>query len=530
MQEHIIQIIGYLHGMWRYRWSGLFISWIVALMGWVAVLALPNQYEAKAVIYIDTESVLKPLLKGLAVETDAAEDLAVINRILLSRENLLSVIRETDMDLTINNSVEREMLIRRLAKKINLHGGGRNRGKNVFEISYEEESAQRVYQVVSILLNTMIEKLLKSSRTDTAVAQKFLNDQIKEYEERLRLAEKKLAEFKKKNIGMMPDEKGGYYARLQAAQNKADLLITEVRLAKQRSAELHKQLRAENPTLNSANAYSETNTKLRAYQAQLKTLLARYTENHPDVIVLQQTIRDLQKKEPEVDTQSDQKSDFNPVFQDLKIEATRADVEVEALKLQLSDQQRRVEELKGLIDAIPEVEAKLAELNRDYNVTHQRYLELVDRRESARMADLAGQSSSEVTVRVIEAPVVPVIPSGPKRNLFLLAVLFVAFGAGMGWCVFRYLLNPTVINVRQMSQIFELPVFGSVSLNLTTSHIVKRSLQLATFLSGAFLLAMFMGGTIWLSEPGSEMVREFFQHNSMADVFDRIKTMTSGNN
>jgi hypothetical protein len=228
------------------------------------------------------------------------------------------------------------MLIRRLAKKINLHGGGRNRGKNIFEISYEEESAQRVYQVVSILLNTMIEKLLKSSRTDTAVAQKFLNDQIREYEERLRLAEKKLAEFKKKNIGMMPDEKGGYYARLQSAQNKAESLITEVRLAQQRSAELHKQLRAENSTLSGTNEYPESINKLRIYQEQLKTLLAKYTENHPDVIVLQQTIRDLERKGNDKGSHADMKSVFNPVYQDLKIEATRADVEVEALKLRLA--------------------------------------------------------------------------------------------------------------------------------------------------------------------------------------------------
>ena len=530
MQEQLNQIFGYLHGMWRYRWVGLLISWIVALLGWVAVLTLPNQYEANAVIYIDTESVLKPLLKGLAVETDTAEELAVISRILLARENLLSVIRETDMDLTVNTPQERERLLIRLVDKIQLKGGGRRSrsGQNIYEISYKSDSAQRVYQVVSILLNTMIEKLLNSSRTDTAVAQKFLDNQIEEHEERLQIAEKKLAEFKKKNIGMMPDEKGGYYARLQAAQNKADEILTEMRLARQRSEDLHRQLKGEKPLLSSASGGSAVSNKLSKYQKQLDLLLTKYTDRHPDVMALQQNIKELKANMADSPIPDDTSgeviaNEFNPVYQDLKIEATKAGGEAESLKLQLSEQQRHIEKLKSLVDAIPEVEAKLAELNRDYDVTHKRYLDLVDRRESARMADVAGQSSSEVTVRVIEAPVVPVLPSGPNRRLLLFAVLIAAFAAGLGWCVLRYLLNPTVTNTRQLRREVEMPVFGSVSNNLTRGHIVKRAVQLTTFLSVTFLLVMLFVSLVWLKDPATEIVQKFTAQNSLEKIIEEIK-------
>ena len=168
MQEQLNQIIGYLYGMWRFRWSALLISWIFALVGWVVVLSLPNQYQAKAVIYLDSTSVMKPLLKGLAVETeDEAQELEVINRILLSRENLLSVIRETDMDLKVNTPRDKERLAANLAKSIELKGGGGKkweRRSNIYEISYQSEDAQQVYQVVSVLLNSMIERLLNTYR------------------------------------------------------------------------------------------------------------------------------------------------------------------------------------------------------------------------------------------------------------------------------------------------------------------------------------------------------------------------------
>ena len=116
MNEQITQIYGYLHGMWRYRWSALVITWIVALLGWPLVFSLPDQFSAKAVVYIDTTSVLKPLLKGLAPETDAKDELQIMARVLLSRDNLMSVVRETDMDLEAETAAQREAIVERLVK------------------------------------------------------------------------------------------------------------------------------------------------------------------------------------------------------------------------------------------------------------------------------------------------------------------------------------------------------------------------------------------------------------------------------
>ena len=139
MNEQLIQIYGYLHGMWRYRWSALLVTWLLALGAWIYVFMLPNQYSAKAVVYIDTTSVITPLLKGLAPETDTQNELAVMSRVLLSRANLLTVIRETDMDLEINSPEERELLVEELARTIKLKGGERNsrRGSDadIYEIS-----------------------------------------------------------------------------------------------------------------------------------------------------------------------------------------------------------------------------------------------------------------------------------------------------------------------------------------------------------------------------------------------------------
>lgn len=514
MQEQLTQLYGYLHGMWRYRWSALLITWLAAVVGWLFVFALPDQYQAKAVVYVDTTSVMKPFLKGLAPETDSQDELAIMSRVLLSRENLLAVIRETDMDLEVTSPYEKERLVQDVAGSISLTGGGvnrRGRGNKTFEISYQSTEAERAYQLVSKLLNTMIENTLNSTRTDTVAAQKFLDVQIADYEERLSIAEQRLAAFKKTNVGFMPDEKGSYYARLQRAQDEIAKTRSAIRLAQQRSSELNKQLRGEKPLLDSDSFQSATTIRLRQYQEELDNLLNQYTEQHPDVQALRAIITDLQTNQDPESEQSrsaptGEAIEFNPVYQEIKVELSKASIEVETLKIQLEEQLASMEKLRESIDVIPEVEARLAKLNRDYEVTRERYLDLVERRESARLAQSMGQAASDVTFRVIEPPIVPTQPSGPKRLILLGAALVAAVGAGIGWSLLRYFLQPTYISPRQLSGNIGLPVLGTVSLYLSPRHKRRRRLQLASFFTVSVLLVVVSGGVILYRELGTTMV------------------------
>lgn len=504
MKEQLTEIYSYLRGMWRYRWNALLLTWVVALIGWVFVIYMPNQYSAKAVIYIDTSSVMKPLLKGLAPETDSFDEIRIMSRVLLSRDNLLSVIRETDMDLKIDTPEDRENLVEKLAGDIVLKGGGSGqRGRlksNIYEISYKSPLAERAYQVVSNLLNTMIEGTLDSTRTDTMTVQKFLDDQIRGHEQRLTLAEQQLAEFKKANVGYMPDEKGGYYSRLQRAQDEIGRTRSTLRMAERRRVELNKQISGERPLLNREMDESTTGVKLRRYNEQLDALLSQFTERHPDVQSLRSVIADLDLqsyKLAQSKRDSDTATEFNPVYQEMKVELSKASVEVEILKIQLIDQQELVKKLTDSIDIIPEVEAKLSKLNRDYEVTRERYLDLVERREQAKLGQSADQSAGDVTFRVIEPPIVPIQASGPNRFLLMSGVLIAALAAGLGWSFLQYQLQPTYINLQQVGTRTGLPVLGYVSLYLSPEHRKKRRMQLTSFLSVTVLLIFVYGGTIY---------------------------------
>ncbi len=515
MNDILNMIYAYAHGIWRYRWSGVAVAWIVAVCGWLVVYGLPDQYQSKATVYIDTESIMKPLLEGLTVETGATSDPRVIKQVLLSRATLLSVLRETDMDLQGVTPEKMDDLLADLADSITLtenqvsgRGGGRSEKSRIYEISFQSDSAEKGYQVVSKLLDTLIENTLSSSRIDTKIAQKFIDKQIREYESRLNLAEQKLAEFKKKHVGLMPGERGGYYQRLQSELDGIAATKSQLRLARQRYAELNKQLSGESPVLDSGAQAS----KLRSYQEKLVDLQTRFTDKHPDVIALKAKIADLKSNAKSAPT--DDMGKFNPVYQNLKVLASKAKVEVGSLQIKLEEQQRSVANLRKQVNLMPQVEAELAKLNRDYTVTKKRYLDLINRREAARLTEEAGENRSDVTFRVINPPLIPSKPWGPNRPLLLSAVLLLSLFAGIAWAVVRYFLHPTFADFRQLREKTGLPVLGIVNLNRANVNVHAQKAQMAMFLVAmAVLLGIFVG-VVWYQHPGSMLVRSLIGVNA----------------
>jgi polysaccharide chain length determinant protein (PEP-CTERM system associated) len=519
MDQLLSQIFGYLHGMAHYRWSALLIAWLVAILGWIFVYAIPDQYQSNAVVHIDADSVMKPLMEGLAVEKmdPGAGQLKVLSRILLSPKNLSTLINETGLADEIETHGDQGRLIAALASTIVLkavtpldrRGGWTG---SIYEIGYQSKSAQLSYKVVSHLLNTFIEQALLSTRTDTSAAQEFLGEQIVDYEQRLIIAEQRLADFKKANVGLMPNEKGGYYSRLQRSQEAIEDTRSALRLAERRRAELRKQLRGEKPLLDNSSYGAASAIKLRKYQEQLNSLLNQYTEQHPDVQALRATIEDLKANKTVIEDDAvaagtGNSIEFNPVYQELKAEMGKVTVDVEALRIKLAEEEGRVERLTQSMDVIPEVEANLSKLNRDYEITREGYLELVKRRESARLSQEVGETAGVDAFRIIESPRVATLPSGPNRLLLLTLALLAGIGAGLGWSLLRHLLNPPFINLTEIKSKIGLPVLGSVSLYLSPKKKKQRRRQMVSFISAAVLLVGVYGGAILFKDSGVTLLK-----------------------
>ena len=471
IQELIAEALEYVRGMWRYRWSALVLAWVVSVAGWYVVYTMPNEFAASSKVYLETESLLDPIFSGLTIRDNLQAEVEAASRALLTRPHLETVARETDLALRAETPDQFERLITRLQTKIKVRG---NRDRNVFDVSYTDTDRGKATAVVASIVNTFVEGSLKGQGDDTEVTEQALDAEIDDHESRLQSAEEALANFKKNNLGYMPDDRGDYYTRLQSGVAAVEQTQTQIRLLTEKRDELRRQLAGESPILSSNGGPvvlpCSQQPQLTELRAELAALQLQFTDKHPRILSLRDTVDQLDGLcKQELASASgtfidpDSGAEPNPVYQNLKLLLSNSQVDLASLRVQLGQQQAAVANLRRDVDQIADVEKNLKQLNRDYEVVQTRYQELLRRRETLRSRQRLDPVTDNLSFRILEPPFASTTPVGPNRPIFLLATFVVALGAGVAIAFVLSQLNPVFFSKRAVRKFSGVPVLGNVS-------------------------------------------------------------------
>lgn len=491
--------------VWRHRWVMIAIAIVVSLIGWPLVMKLPNQYEASTRLYVNTQTMLKPVLKGLAVQSELAVEIAELTkRTLMTRGNIQRIIRESDLDISVNNSKQEERLIASLSDRINITSQGKDkksRGPDTFyTIQFTHNNPQTAYSVVKSVLDIFIESSMGETRKDTTLTEKFLQEQIDEYESRLLRAEQNLKVFKQQNINFMSGQTGGYFKQFSDAKDQLREAKLQLREAREKSKRLQQEIDKVASGVTQSSDGTAFDDRIAKLNQQLDDLSLQYTDQHPNIIALKQTIAELENQKAESLQDADNQASSgdlanNKLYQELTIELGRSNADVSALKVRVEEYSEEVERLRNLIDTIPDVEAKLAQLNRDYEVNKEKYNSLLSRRESASISKQAETSTDQVMFKIIEAPKVPVIPEGPNRPLLLAAIYIVSLGIGIAIAWLLSQIKPTILDSRTITEKFGHEVIGVVSVVMSPQQRAYERRKLMGFI---FIIVVHMGLAITL--------------------------------
>ena len=484
MDELLRQATTILLGMWKRRWLGIVIAWIVGVASVVAVLAIPDKYEASARIFVDTQSILRPLMSGLVTQPNIDQQVMMLSRTLITRPNVEKLIRMADLDLKIESKAQRDALVETLMSSLKIANTSRD---NIYNINYRDTQPEHAKRVVQSLVSIFIESNLGDARKDSESARKFLEEQITTYEKKLEDAEARLKEFKLRNLGTQSSEGKDHFTRMTEtgallAQSKLAL-----REAEQSRDALKRQVLGEEPVFLpdggqesiSGVSVPEIDGRLDVMQRNLDAMLQRFTEKHPDVVSTRRLIKDLedQKREEIVArrkaalTSPASSVTSNPVHQQLRLSVSEAEANVAALQTRVAEYQQRYQQMQEAVKLMPQIEAEFAQLNRDYDIHKQNYEQLVKRRESATMGSEL-DSSVGVDFRLIDPPRVSPQPVAPNRTLFLPLTLLLALAAGIAVTFAASQIRPVFFDSRSLREACGLPLLGTVS--LLTDEAAKR--------------------------------------------------------
>lgn len=530
IREILDQVMDELRGAWRFRWLGLAAAWAISVGAWIAIYSIPDTYEANARVYVDSRGILRPLLVGLAIDPDVASGLDLVRQVLLSRPQIEQVARATGLDAAATSPEQREVLVRDIQSRISIEAGDlrarTTQGEGLYRISFRDNDRTKAIEVVDTMLKGFVENALGEKRTGQESAQRFLEEQIGQYETKLRDSEEKLAEFKKRNVGVMPDSQGNYFGRLQEETVALEQARTTLHIAESRRSEIRRQLDGEEPFLFGIDSAPQVapaqggagdlTYRIQELEHSLEDMLLRYTDKHPEVIAMRATIAELRRKQEEElarvrkgqgatgSLASSLKS--NPVYQNLQMELKRAEVQIAELRQEVVQRQARVAGLHGKVNTVPEVEAELARLNRDYEVNRQQYQELVQRRETATLSENADRSGT-VKFETIEPPAAALEPVSPNRPQLLMMSLVAALGVAGGLTWLLNQLRPVFHGTKSVIAVTGLNVLGVVSRTWQDRHRETRRRELFQFSAGAAMLFVVFGLVLSLQHQGAQLLQ-----------------------
>jgi polysaccharide chain length determinant protein (PEP-CTERM system associated) len=495
--------------IWRNRWLGVVVAWGMFLALAITISFVPNRYEASARIYIDTQTVLKPLMAGLAFQPDVDQQVRMLARTLVSRPNIerLRADRAVGWEDTSAMAVQQD--VDRLMNKIKVEPLGT--GTNVYLISYRDESPSRARRVVDALVQSFEIASSSDKRKDSQDARKFIEVEIKAYETKLIASENALKDFKLRNFGVSGVPAQDYFARVSALSDEVSKLATELNAAEQSRDALRRELSIEPAQLpvealpgQPANVQTELDSRIEAQRRQLDDLLRRYTDAHPDVqgakrvlgLLEGQRRAEQEARRHAASAAGTTMAPTNPVYQRIRGSLADAEASVASLRARLGSERAKLDQVRALANRVPQVEAELAQLNRDYEIIRKNYDALVSRRESASLGEKIDQSASLAEFRIIDPPRAGDRPKFPDRVSLMILAIAAALCTGLGASWIWTRLNPVVESLQQLAILSGRQVLGSVSLVADASLLTRQRRNLVAWGFAAVLLILVQG--TWL--------------------------------
>ena len=489
MQEQLYEILSYLKGALKYKWVAIIIAWIICLSGWIYVSAMPNKYTSQAKVHVETRTMLRPLLSGMAIESDVRGLLRVMQQLMFTKGNLEQIVKLSDLGSTVKTAREQDRLIEDLKKNIHINGGS----DDMFVIQYEAKNPDEAKNVVQAVLTVFSEQTQLSTLGNVDSAQRFIDEQIQEYEMRLRNGEKARENFKRTNLGLLPGSGGDQINQIQqmtTALEESKLVLKETISKKEAlQKQLTEALTSDNNDKLEVSGTSAIpdNPQLAELKQKKDDLLIKYTENHPSVIYIDKTINELKKHIAEKQAMMAKSGGLdtavmtNPYVQSIQVALNQVDADIASINSRVDILQKRLQKAQDELNTRLSIETEIENLNRDYNTIKGNYERLLASREQAAMSEKVDNRAEALKFKIADPPNTPLEPSAPKRKLLFSGVLIIGMIFGLAIALLLYLIRPTIMSISQLRQITGLPVLGSVSMKTNTLQSEKNKKEALSY-------------------------------------------------
>jgi len=496
MNSEILFIIKMIQKeLWR-RWKSVLVVFVMtAVVFLAAAWNWPKVFSSSSVILVDQQTILSPLMQGTAaVSTEARNRSGIARQVVFSQRAMDQVIAsEVWAGDNLINLSPRE--IDRIKNEIMNKANVSDVGRNLIEISFKDIDADKAYQTTKLLTDIFIQESINVKQNESSSAYNFIDEQVTIYQNKLRLAEDAIKEFRSKNIDATQGAKDNANARLvelkrelegvelEISAESSSILGNKKRLSGQVSAETNSSFVKEN----------ELQTRISSLNTRLDELRLNYKETYPDIVQIKNQISLLEKslrgetlKRETAIADGIKTVPTGAMAQELKRSILMSEAKIITLTAKSEQLSKLMDNERETLNKINEVEAEVAELNRDYNVNQNMYQDLLGQRENARVSMNMDIQNQGLSMRIQEPATKGVTPEGIRFSHIILAGLAASLLLPIGLVFGLTILDQKVRNESYIRDELRLPILAAVYNTKTLSE-SKHNLYRALFFIGTVI-------------------------------------------
>jgi len=437
---------------------------------------LPKRFTSQSRVQIHEQSVSAEVVKPVLTEATGVR-LASMQETILSRTQLQAIIEKFGLYPSDREKMHMEDLVERLRHAIEVTPPDTTLGQTTrqlpgFYINVTFDNPQIAQRICSEVTGKFMEQNAKYMNGESTKAVEFLTQQADDAKRKLDEQDGKLAEFKQKFMGSLPDQQQTSLGLLTTMNSQLEANTQALSRAQQEKAMdeslLQSQLASWKVVKGSGTAPETLETQLSGLQEQLSVLESRYTPEHPDVIKTKNQIEQLKKRMAQAPKNDPapavaQGSEIEPPqVQQLRARLKQDEMSIVDLTKHQNQIQGQINVLQGRLQLTPAVEQQFKELTRNYQSASEFYNDLLKRRDSAAVArDMTRQQEGE-QFSLEDPPSLPMTPSFPKKAIFAGGGLAGGLALGLGLLYLLAAMDASMHTERDVEACLKLPVLTMV--------------------------------------------------------------------
>jgi polysaccharide chain length determinant protein (PEP-CTERM system associated) len=464
-------------------------------LGLLATMVLPKRYTSQTMVLVESPTVSSKLVEPVITE-DLNHRLASMQEQILSRTRLQPVIEKFGLYAADRGTAHMEDLVDRLRSAVKITplepmAGTNNRQLPGFYINVTFNNGQLAQQICTEITSMFLEQNARERQKQSSDTTEFFQQRLDEAKKKLDDEDAKLAEFKRKNLGMLPEEEQTNLSLLTGMNTQLESNTQSLSRAQQEKtfneSLLGQQEANWKQSTSGTGANPETlDQQLTLLQDQLVGLQARYTPQHPDVLKTQHAIEDLKKRMEEqqkagipASTAPKPNAVEPPQLQQLRAKVRLDDQNIADLTKAQGRIQNDIRVLQGRVQASPVVEQEFKDMTRDYQTASEEYNDLLKKHNTSELAGVLENQQESEQFKIFDPPSLPNEPSFPNKLLFEGGGLGGGLALGLGILYLFAAMDKSLHTERDVELGLKLPLLVSIPALDVVAGQAKRVASLA---------------------------------------------------